>query len=94
MARGGGAGVGWDVALPLRGAPWGDSVAYRDAIRAEFSFAPAEQFAHGRHAFLERMLDREHIYATGHFRAEYEARARNNLDREMCEIESGPWWDE
>lgn len=91
---GGDASVVSDVDLSVLGSPPAEYEAYRDAIRAEFSFAPAEQFAHGRHAFLERMLDREHIYATGLFRSEREARARENMDREMREIEAGPWWDD
>lgn len=91
---GGDEGVVSDVDLSVLGASWDEYDAYRRAIRAEFSFAPDEQFAHGRHAFLERMLDREHVYSTGLFRGEREARARENMDREMREIEAGTWWDE
>jgi predicted metal-dependent HD superfamily phosphohydrolase len=92
--RGGDEAVISDVDLSILGATPDAYAEYRRAIRAEFAFASEEQFAHGRHAFLGRMLDRDRIYATGLFRDELEARARENMDREMREIETGPWWEE
>lgn len=80
-----------DVDLSILGAAWEEYDRYRRAIRAEFSFASDEHFAQGRHAFLERMLDRERIYATGWFRAQREGPARANMERELLEIEERTW---
>lgn len=85
--RGGDAAVISDVDLAILGGPWEAYDRYRRAIREEFSFATDEHFAQGRHAFLERMLGRDRIFATGWFREQHEARARENLDRELHEIE-------
>lgn len=92
--RGGDEGVISDVDLAILGATWEEYDRYRRAIRAEFSFASDEHFAQGRHAFLERMLGREWIYATGWFREQHEARARENMGRELGEIEERETRDE
>ena len=85
--RGGDEAVISDVDLMILGGTWDEYDRYRRAIREEFSFALEEHFAQGRHAFLERMLAREWIFATGWFREQYEPRARANLERELQEIE-------
>lgn len=56
---------------------------YAAAIHAEFSFAGEAMFRAGRSAFLDRMLARDHIFATRWFRREMEPRARRNLEREL-----------
>jgi predicted metal-dependent HD superfamily phosphohydrolase len=86
---GGDDGLASDVDLAVLGAEPGAYGRYRRAIREEFAFASDEHFAQGRHAFLERMLGREWIYSTAWFRAEYEARARENMGRELVELEEG-----
>lgn len=63
--------------------------AYRTAIRAEFSFATDEAFNAGRLAFLQRMVDKDRIYATEFFAKTHESKSRNNLYREMDELEKG-----
>ena len=69
-----------DLDLTILGAPMDEYDAYRAAIRAEFAFAPDEQFIPGRIAFLHRMVDKERIHATPHFYGELEGRgARGNL---------------
>lgn len=63
--------------------------AYRRAIRQEFAFATDEQYRAGRSAFLNRMLDKERIYHTAFFYKRLESRARDNLYRELDELERG-----
>lgn len=76
-----------DIDLSILGAGAAEYDAYRKAIRREFAFASDEQFVAGRTAFVHRMLDKERIYATPHFRAEMEDRARENLREELRELE-------
>jgi predicted metal-dependent HD superfamily phosphohydrolase len=76
-----------DIDLTILGASPSDYDHYARAIRAEFGFAPDEQFIPGRIAFLQRMLDKDRIYATPHFHDELEVRACDNLTRELDELE-------
>lgn len=72
-----------DIDLSILAATPADYDAYRAAIRREFEFADDEQFRLGRAAFLQRMLDRDHIFSTQWFRREMEPRARDNMHREL-----------
>ncbi len=63
--------------------------AYRRAIRQEFGFATDEQYRVGRIAFLNRMLDKERIFHTAYFYKRLESRARDNLYRELDELDRG-----
>ena len=78
-----------DIDLAILAAPAGEYDAYRRAIRAEFAFAPDEQFVPGRIAFLRRMIDKGRIFATPHFLRECEGKARDNLYRELDDLERG-----
>jgi predicted metal-dependent HD superfamily phosphohydrolase len=78
-----------DLDLSVLAAPRPEYDAYRRAIRAEFAFADDESFRRGRTAFLHRMLDKDHIFATPHFRKSAEWAARANLGRELDELERG-----
>ncbi len=72
-----------DVDLSILAAGPAEYDAYRAAIRAEFDFADDEMFRQGRAAFLERMLDKQHIFATQWFRRQKESAARRNMEREL-----------
>lgn len=76
-----------DLDLTILGAPPAQYDAYRAAIRAEFSFVADDQFNPGRLAFLQRMVDKDRIYATELFSKSHESKARNNLYREMDDLE-------
>ncbi|MEO1128866.1 MAG: N-methyl-D-aspartate receptor NMDAR2C subunit [Planctomycetota bacterium] len=76
-----------DVDLSILGGTPEEYDAYRAAIRAEFDFASDDAFNQGRIAFLYRMLDRDHIYATPFFRSEREYAARRNLSAELDLLE-------
>jgi predicted metal-dependent HD superfamily phosphohydrolase len=75
-----------DIDLAELGGEWGAYDRYTQRIRREFGFASDEMFAQGRAAFLERMLAKKWVYATGYFRKEFEARARENMARELEEL--------
>jgi predicted metal-dependent HD superfamily phosphohydrolase len=76
-----------DIDLTILAANQGVYDRYRAAIREEFSFAPDELFFAGRRAFVQRMLDKERIFATEFFYKELENKAKNNLYRELDELE-------
>ena len=61
----------------------------RRRIRREFAFAPDDLFTQGRIAFIHRMLDKDAIFATPLFRRGHEEAARENLQRELDELERG-----
>ena len=75
-----------DIDLSILGQPWEKYDAYRRAIHQEYSWAGEEPFRTGRTAFLQRMLDKDRIYATQLFRRELEARAKDNMERELEEL--------
>lgn len=78
-----------DIDLSILGASKAEYDAYRHAIREEFAFATDGQFLEGRRAFVQRMLDKDRVYATPHFRSELEDAARDNLYRELDDLERG-----
>lgn len=78
-----------DIDLTVLGAERAEYDAYRRAIRSEFAFADDAAYADGRRAFLNRMLEREHVYHTAFFRRELEGRARENMWWELDELGGG-----
>lgn len=76
-----------DLDLTILAAPAPEYDAYAAAIRAEFAFAPDDQYIPGRIAFLHRMADKERIYHTPHFFGTLERAARDNLYQEMDRLE-------
>jgi predicted metal-dependent HD superfamily phosphohydrolase len=59
---------------------------YVEGIRAEYGHVDAETFRKGRAALLEDFLAGPYIFHTHSFRAEREARARSNLERELADL--------
>jgi predicted metal-dependent HD superfamily phosphohydrolase len=78
-----------DLDLTILGEEAGVYDAYRRAIRREYGFVDDDQFIPGRRAFVQRMLDKERIYATPHFRRRLEDAARANLYRELDDLDAG-----
>lgn len=68
-----------DVDLVILGAMPERFAEYEQQIRAEYAFVPGLLFWYKRRAILGSFLQREHIYGTPHFRTQFEARARHNL---------------
>jgi predicted metal-dependent HD superfamily phosphohydrolase len=69
----------------LGGAP-GDYDAYAQAIRREYAHVPDAAYRAGRAAVLERFLARAAIFPDATFAERYEARARENIAREIAAL--------
>jgi len=72
-----------DVDLSIFGQPKERFQEYEAQIRREYDWVPAETFKVKRAEILERFLARDRIYATDHFFAKYEQRARSNLQNSI-----------
>jgi predicted metal-dependent HD superfamily phosphohydrolase len=75
-----------DIDLAILGQPWERFEEYEKQIRQEYEWVPEETFRSVRAGILKGFLEREHIYATPEFRARYEARARENLNRSIMRL--------
>ncbi len=75
-----------DVDLSILGAEPFQFDEYEAQVRQEHSWASEVAFREGRSRILRGFLARPHIYATSHFRARFEARARGNLGRSLREL--------
>jgi predicted metal-dependent HD superfamily phosphohydrolase len=73
-----------DIDLAILGAPPRRFAQYERQIRAEYGHVAPALFVTRRHAILRAFLDREHLYATAHLRARFEAPARANLARALA----------
>lgn len=62
---------------------------YVQQVRADYSHVPEHEFAVGRAAVLERLLDRERLYRTPTGHRRWEASARRNLEEEAQSLRSG-----
>lgn len=78
-----------DVDLSILSSTAGEYDQYRRQIRREFGFAADDLFVQGRIAFVHRMLGKDAIFATRLFRQTREEAARENLERELGELERG-----
>ncbi len=72
-----------DIDLAILAAPPDAYDAYARGIQREYAFLETDHYRAGRAAFLERMLDRKHLFNTAYFRAHHELEARANLQREL-----------
>lgn len=59
---------------------------YAKAIRQEYSWVSEEQYKQGRKQVLENFLKRERIYFTEETHGKFEARARENIMREITSL--------
>jgi predicted metal-dependent HD superfamily phosphohydrolase len=72
-----------DLDLAPLAVPWERFAANSAAIRREYAHVPDAEFAAGRRAFLQRMLQRPRLYWT-EFGAPLEEAARQNLRRAVA----------
>ena len=72
-----------DIDLAILGRPVDVFDEYERKVRVEYAWVPEPAFRAGRSAILRSFLERPSIYATEHFRAKYEAPARDNLARSI-----------
>jgi predicted metal-dependent HD superfamily phosphohydrolase len=63
--------------------------AYEDGVRHEYREVPEEAFRAGRATVLEAFLGREALYMSPWGRAEFETRARANLERSIAKLRGG-----
>jgi predicted metal-dependent HD superfamily phosphohydrolase len=70
-----------DIDLAGFGAPWDTFMHHGDLLRREFARQSDAQYYDGQVAFLEQLARRPVFFATDYYRARYEARARENLQR-------------
>ena len=57
---------------------------YVEGVRREYAYVPDDLFRDARGAILRRFLARPSIYATDEFRARFEEKARENIERELA----------
>jgi predicted metal-dependent HD superfamily phosphohydrolase len=72
-----------DADMAIIGAPAAQFDAYNEAIAREYSHVPADAFAAGRRAFLEKVLATPRIFHTAYFHDRLDAQARSNLRRAL-----------
>jgi predicted metal-dependent HD superfamily phosphohydrolase len=73
------AGDSWAISYPE----------YSRRIRFEYSHYSDEDYRRGRAAVLKRFLERSRLYFTEFAGVRWEATARENLKREIAELENG-----
>lgn len=78
-----------DIDMAILAAPAAEYGRYAAAIRAEYSFAPDEDYRRGRAAFIRGLLSRPVIYWTA-ARNEFEEPARANLGAELAKLTGLP----
>lgn len=61
---------------------------YADAVRSEYAHISIQEFSKARADILQKYLGQPHIYRTESARKIWEARARNNLAREIVQLRS------
>jgi len=75
-----------DADLAALGAEWSQYAQDGDNIRQEYAFVPEPAYRQGRRRVLAGFLQRERIFQTELLFATLEARARQNIAREMASL--------
>lgn len=74
-----------DFDMSIVGADWDVYEAYTRQVRREYRIYPEKLYCSGRQKFLQHCLQRDFIFQTPAFRHLYEAKARENIARELKE---------
>lgn len=77
-----------DFDMSILGAGWAAYEAYTQQVRREYRIYPDKIYYPGRKQFLQYCLQAEHIFQTPVFRDRYEARARENMAKELANMPS------
>lgn len=80
------AGLLVDIDLAILGSETARFEEYEAQIREEYAWVPESVYRQARRQILEGFLNREWIYSTAFFRAEHEARARENLSHSIARL--------
>jgi predicted metal-dependent HD superfamily phosphohydrolase len=75
-----------DIDLGILGADMARFDEYEVQVREEYSWVPGFLYRRERRKILEQFASRPTIYNTEYFRAEYEARARENIARSLARL--------
>ena len=75
-----------DIDLSILGANHDVYDTYRRNIRQEYKWVPGPLYRKGRRTVLEHFLSMDHIYKRAETRADWEAQARDNLSRELEQL--------
>lgn len=76
-----------DFDMSILGAQWNVYETYTRQVRREYRIYPDKLYYPGRQKFLQHCLQSAFIFQTPTFRERYEARARENIERELRNIE-------
>jgi predicted metal-dependent HD superfamily phosphohydrolase len=74
-----------DADLSILGFPWPQYEQYALQVRREYARYPDFLYKPGRKKVLRHFLQMERIFKTPYFFEQYEAQARQNLERELAE---------
>jgi predicted metal-dependent HD superfamily phosphohydrolase len=77
-----------DFDMSILGVDWPAYEAYTQQVRREYRIYPDKIYYPGRKQFLQHCLQMEHIFQTPVFRDRYEARARENMVKELAKMPS------
>lgn len=75
-----------DIDLGILGAEAARFDNYEVQVREEYSFVPEPLYRTARRKILEEFVSRKWIYSTEPFRANYEARAHDNIARSIARL--------
>lgn len=70
-----------DIDLAGLGAPWEDFMRKGDLLRRELAGQSDDAYYRAQVGFMNGLIRRPAIYATGYFRTRFEAAARDNVER-------------
>ena len=80
------AGLLVDIDLAILGSETARFEEYELQIREEYAWVPESLYRNARRKLLQTFVSREQIYSTELFHAEYEARARENINRSLSRL--------
>jgi len=75
-----------DIDLSILGTPPNIYDQFEVNVRREYKRVPGFIFRKKRKVILSKFLARDHIYATEHFRQQFEDKARMNLERAISQL--------
>jgi predicted metal-dependent HD superfamily phosphohydrolase len=76
-----------DADLAILGAQPARFQEYETQVRREYGWVPDAVFRPARAKILRQLLNRPHLFCTGHFREQYETQARRNLQHSLANLE-------
>jgi len=79
-----------DIDLSILGSSPAEFDAYDRGIRDEYAWVPGDAYREARRQVLNRLLHRQPLYQTDHFRDHYEGPARANLARALAALRVPP----